>query len=131
MLYTTITIKGKDYKARLNARACVDLEKRLGTNPLNVFANIANANTIPDLSSLITILHASLTAYQHGITLDDTYAIYDDFIEDGNTMIDIIPIILEIFKVSGFFKEEDAQEEVESKNVQKGQKVVKILDPTR
>lgn len=115
MLYTTITIKEKDYKARLNARACVDLEKKLGTNPLNVFASIANSNAIPDLSSLITILHASLTAYQHGITLDDTYAIYDDFIEDGHTMMEIIPIILDIFKVSGFFKEE-VEEDAEGKN---------------
>ena len=38
MLYTTITIDGVDYKARLNAKACVDLEKKLGTNPLNVFS---------------------------------------------------------------------------------------------
>ena len=30
MLYTTVTIDGIDYKARLNAKACVDLEKKLG-----------------------------------------------------------------------------------------------------
>lgn len=106
MLYTIITIKDNEYKARLNAKACVDLEKRLGTNPLNVFSKIANNGEIPELTTLISILHASLQAYNHGITIDKTYELYDQFIDDGHTMIDLIPILLEVFKVSGFFNEE-------------------------
>lgn len=33
MLYTIINVGEKEYKARLNAKACVELEKKLGTNP--------------------------------------------------------------------------------------------------
>ena len=39
--------------------------------------------------------------------MDKAYELYDTFIEDGNTMMDLVPIIFEVFKVSGFFKEED------------------------
>ena len=110
MLYTTITIDGVDYKARLNAKACVDLEKKLGTNPLNIFAKIADNGNIPDLGVLITMLQASLTAYNHGITMDKTYQLYDKFVDEGHTLMDLVPILLDVFKVSGFFKEETIEE---------------------
>ena len=62
---------------------------------------------------MIMILHASLQAMEHNISLDDTYAIYDEFVDEGNSLLELIPIIIEIFKVSGFFKEVN-----NSKNVQ-------------
>ena len=110
MLYTIITIDGVDYKARLNAKACVELEKKLGTNPLNVFSKIATDGSLPDLGVLITMLQASLTAYNHGITMDKTYELYDKFVDEGHTLMDLVPILLDVFKVSGFFKEETIEE---------------------
>jgi hypothetical protein len=65
------------------------------------------------VEDIIMILHASLQALEHNISLDDTYAIYDEFVDEGNTLIELIPIIVEIFKVSGFFKKID-----NSKNAQ-------------
>ena len=116
MLYTTITIGGIDYKARLNAKACVELEKKLGTNPLNVYSKIATDGSLPDLGTMIIILQASLSTLNHGITLDKAYELYDTFIEDGNTMMDLVPIIFEVFKVSGLFKEEEDTIEKKKKN---------------
>lgn len=106
MLYTTLTVKDIDYKCRLNARACVDLEKKLGTNPLNLFMEIANTSKLPELNTLITILQASLAQYQHGMTIDKTYELYDNFVDEGHNMMDLIPVIMDVFKVSGFFPEE-------------------------
>lgn len=110
MLYTTLTVKDIDYKCRLNARACVDLEKKLGTNPLNLFMEIANTSKLPELNTLITILQASLVQYQHGMSIDKTYELYDNFVDEGHNMMDLIPVIMEIFKVSGFFPEEVEEE---------------------
>lgn len=106
MLYTTINVGGIEYKARLTAKACVDLEKKLGTNPLNILGEFSTTNKIPDLTTMLVILHASLQAYEHGITLDRVYDIYDKFVEEGNSLMELFPIIIEIFKTSGFFKEE-------------------------
>ena len=108
MLYYSWTVGDRDYKCRLTARACVDLEKKLGENPLNVFINRANANgALPSIGDIVTILHASLQSMEHGITLDRTYDLYDEYVDEGHSLVEIIPIILEIFKVSGFFNEED------------------------
>ena len=49
--------------------------------------------------------------YEHGITLDKAYELYDKFIDDGNTLMDLVPILMDIFKTSGFFKEEDTVED--------------------
>lgn len=109
MLYTTFTVKDIDYKLRLDAKSCVELEKKLGTNPLNVFMRIGNSGEVPDLNTMLIILQASMSKYNHNITLDKLYDIYDDFVDEGHTMIDLVPVVLDTFKVSGFFKEEDEE----------------------
>lgn len=107
MLYAIWSVGDRDYKCRLTARACVDLEKKLGENPLNVFIKIASENgALPSIGDLITILHASLQSMEHGITLDKAYELYDQYVDEGHTLTELIPLILEIFKVSGFFNEE-------------------------
>jgi hypothetical protein len=115
MLYTTITINNIDYKARLNAKACIDLEKKLGTNPINILLNMSSdaSFNLPSLGTLITIIHCSLQAYEHGITLDKVYELYDSFIQEGHTMTDLIPIVVDIYKVSGLIPED---KELEGKN---------------
>ena len=116
MLYTTLTVKDRDYKLRLNAKSCVDLEKKLGTNPINVFMGMVNDNIkFPTLNVLINILHQSMQALEHGITIDKTYEIYDAFIEEGHSMTDLIPVIIDVFKVSGLLPE-DTEEVEEEKN---------------
>lgn len=104
MLYTTFTVKDQEYKARLTAKNCIDLEKRMGANPLNAFIKVSQTNEVPELATLITILHASLQTYHHGMSMDDVYALYDEFVDEGNSLMELIPLILEIFKVSGFFR---------------------------
>ena len=123
MIYASLTIKDKEYKGRLNARSCVELEKKLGTNPLNVLFDIlvdidpnssgAAIPKMPSLEVLITILHASLQCYEHSITIDKTYEIYDNYVCDGHTMIELVMYLIEVFKVSGFLPDEMFNKDVE------------------
>lgn len=121
MLYTTISVGNKEYKARLNAKACVDLEKKLGTNPLNIFVKMLGDGDniiLPSLGDLIAILHASLQAYHHGISVDKAYEIYDDFVNEGHNIMDLVAIVGEIYKVSGLMPEEveENDKEIAPKN---------------
>lgn len=109
MKYTVLTVKEIDYKLRLDAKASVELEKKLGKNPLNIFISIANNSELPKLTDVIQVLHASMLSLQHGISLDDVYSIYDDYIDEGHTMVDLIPVLLDVFKASGFFKDEGTE----------------------
>jgi hypothetical protein len=106
MLSHKITIDGKDYDCRLSAKNCVDLEKKLGTNPLNIFMEIAAKGQVPNVEVLLTILHASLQQFNHGITMDKTYDLYDAYVEEGHNIMDLVPELLEILKVSGLIPEE-------------------------
>lgn len=107
MLYYEFLVGDKTYKLRLSTRNTVALEKQLGCNPLAIFGK---GDTIPTVTTMVNILHYSLQQYQHGITLNDAYDIFDEYIANGNTSTDFIPVIVEIFKVSGIIKEEGNNE---------------------
>lgn len=101
MLYTDFSAGNRDYKLRLSTRAIVSLEKQLGCNPLGIFGN---GDTIPTVTIMVQILHASLQQYHHGITLDDAFGIFDNYLADGHTMTDFLPVIIEIYKTSGLIQ---------------------------
>lgn len=97
MLYFDFEAGNKAYKLRLNTRNTVMLEKVLGCNPLAIFGT---GDTIPTITTMVQVLFASLQQYHHGITLDDAYNIFDEYLEE-HSATDFIPVILEVYKVSG------------------------------
>lgn len=108
MMYYDFEAGNKSYKLRLSTRNIVQLEKQLGSNPLAIFGN---GDRIPTITEMVNILYASLQQFNHGITLNDAYSIFDDYLADGHSMTEFIPVILEIYKVSGL-----VGKEVEEKN---------------
>lgn len=102
MNYLDFKAGSKEYKLRLNTRNTISLEKQLGCNPLAIFGN---GDTIPTITVMVKILHASLQAYHHSITLEDAYDIFDEWLEEGHVMTDFIPLIIEIYKASGIIKD--------------------------
>lgn len=103
MMYVDFTAGNKEYKLRLNTRNTVALEKQLGCNPLSIFGN---GDTIPTITIMVQVLHASMQQYEHNITINDAYDIFDNWLSDGHTMTDFLPIIVDIYKVSGLIKDE-------------------------
>jgi hypothetical protein len=106
MNFLDFEIGSNAYKLRLNTKNVIDLEKRIGCNPLSIFGD---GSTIPTVSTMVAVLHASLQQYQHGITTEKACDIFDEYLADGHSMADFIPTILEIYKVSGLVGEESAE----------------------
>lgn len=105
MLYTTLQGGSKAYKLRLTAKTLVALESQLGQSLFSVFGSMGeNLNHMPKLEVLIALLHASLQTYQHGITPDDAYDIYDDYIEQGGSYAGMLKELVEVLQISGFFR---------------------------
>lgn len=98
MNYIDFTAGNKDYKLRLNIRNTVALEKQLGCNPISIFGT---GETLPTITQMVQVLHASLQHYNHGISFVDAETIFEEWLEDGNTITDFLNIIIEIYKVSG------------------------------
>ena len=100
MMYVDFRAGNKDYKLRLNTRAVILLEERLGYNPLHIFGD---GSTTPKVTAMIDVLYASLQQY-HTMSIDDTYELFDMWLAEGNTPPEFLPIIIEIYKVSGLVK---------------------------
>lgn len=103
MNYIDLEIGDKSYKLRLNTRSIVLLEKQLGCNPLNIFGT---GDTVPTITTMVAILHASLQQYNHGITLNDAYDLFDEYLENHNST-DFITVIIDIYKASGIIPKEE------------------------
>ena len=106
MLFYDFEAGNKTYKLRLSTRNIVALEKQLGCNPLGIFKD---DDTLPTVSEMVAVLFNSLQQFNHGISMNDAYDIFDAYLADGHSMTDFIPVILEVYKVSGIIKE-DASE---------------------
>ena len=110
MMFYDFEAGNKSYKLRLNTRNIVSLEKQIGCNPLAIFGD---GNTIPTISIMVNILFYSMQQYNHGITINDAYDIFDSYLDDGHSSTDFINVILEIYKVSGIIKDNAGAEDTE------------------
>ena len=113
MLYTEITINGETYKLRLNTRTSIQLEKSLGYNPLNLLMAMEDG-TMPKLSDVIIVLQAMLQSYHHGFTIDKTMDLFDDYVAEGKSMFDLLPIFIEVFKQSGYISDTSTEEDAKN-----------------
>ena len=105
MMYVDFKAGNKEYKLRLSTRNTVQLEKQLGCNPLAIFGN---GDTLPTVTVMVQVLHAALLQYHHGVTLNDAYDIFDEYLSEGHATTDFIPVILEIYKASGIIPKDAA-----------------------
>jgi hypothetical protein len=109
-MWTTIKICGKEYKLRLTASRIVALEKSLGgKNPLDVLT-VVEGGSMPPVTGVLLILHSAMQKFHHGIKWEDVLQMYDDYVDEGNTYTDLIPVLVEVFKVSGFFQQDQDPE---------------------
>ena len=108
-MYVEMTAGARTYKLELTTRSIVQLEKDLGYNPLQMFMGI-DEDVLPKLGDMIMVLHRAIQRYSHGITLENTYDIFDDFVRDGHTTWDLVPILINVFIEAGFLpKGEEAK----------------------
>lgn len=112
MNYIDFEAGNKSYKLRLTTRNIVALEKTLGRNPMSIFFE-GSDERIPTITEMVAILHASLQQYNHGITMNDCFDIFDDYVAEGHSTLEFIKVIMEVYQASGLMpkNEEEAKNE--------------------
>ena len=110
-MFTIIEIRGKEYKLKLRTVDIVRLEKKLGHSLMDMFMGMQD-DRIPQLGELLAIVHASMAAYNHGITENAFYDLYDAYVDEGHNMFDLIPIVLELMQNGGIIPK-DVEEPIE------------------
>lgn len=114
-MFTELIIKGESFKLRLDTRNSINLEKALGYNPLNLLMQLAD-NKMPKKMDVIIMLHSMLQKYHHGYNMDKTMDLFDDYVDDGHNMFDLVPTIVEVLTDAGYLPKEGEQTESDEKN---------------
>lgn len=102
MRYVTFEFGEHEYRLRLTAQTTMELEKRLGGNPMNMFM-IVESGQMPSVTQVLTTLHAAMQKFQTGMTFQKVLALYDDYVDSGRDYTDLLPMLAEVFEASGFF----------------------------
>lgn len=108
MNYIEFEAGNKSYKLRLNTRNTIALEKVLGCNPLHIFDT--TGERMPAVTTMVSVLHAALQQYNHGISMNDAYDIFDAYLDDGHSVDEFIYVILDIYRESGLIPKEASSE---------------------
>ncbi len=99
-MFKNIKVKGKEYQLRLTIKNVMALESALNTNPINILINMQKG-IVPKISELVTILHFCLQELNHGISMDETQRIFEDYLSEGKTIFDVSELIAIVLKDSG------------------------------
>ena len=104
----TLKLKNETYQLRLTTKGCINIENRIGQNPLNVFIQ-ASENKMPKMNDLMIILHECLNTMNHGLKIEDVYNIYDQYCEEGGDFMTLIELLVGVFEDSGFVPKEESK----------------------
>ena len=102
----TITINGKDYNCMLKIKTCIQLEKKLGTNPLNVLQAL-DGGSMPDFEALGIMFHYCLIDMNHGLSMDDSLELFSQYMQENNDSENggigsVILLFTKVFQDAGF-----------------------------
>ncbi|MBC8536890.1 DUF6096 family protein [Feifania hominis] len=98
--FVTLQVGGEEYRLRLTAEAILAAEKKLDKSIITALQTIQENL----LGTVTVILWAAMQPLQPGTTMERVYEIYDDYIDGGHTVEELLAVITELFEVSGFFK---------------------------
>lgn len=114
MNYAVFKIGEKELKLRLDTKNTVALERVMGTNPVNELLKCAGGQ-MPSFDFISATLHASLQKFEHGYTISKVYDLIDEAIEEGKNLADFIPMLMDVFQVSGLLPKEDKEQDKDPK----------------
>lgn len=99
--YALWKVGGKDYMLVLKTAGVCEAETKLKGKNLIEF--MGSEEGLPGVGAMLIITHCAMLMNHHGIDLNDVYDLYDQYIDEGGTMMDFyLDIFMEIYKVSGF-----------------------------
>lgn len=101
--FVLLNTKNKEYKLKFSSGAIAQAEQSMG---MSFFKSVEQMDSV---SVQLAILWAALQKFNHGISKEDTEEIYNDFLDNGGTLEDLVKLIVETFEVSGFIPKQQAK----------------------
>lgn len=104
--FATWEVDGEEYNLKLKTSALCKLEEKLGTSVMNVISD----GGMPSLTVVLTIVHYAMKDYNSNVKFKDVQNLFDKYIDEGGSQLEFFTgVVMDIFKVSGFFSEAQAE----------------------
>lgn len=95
-----IKVKEKEFKFRLTSWQIKLLEEREETGLMFIMQEAEKSGKVQE--PIIKLMHAALQHYHNGMSLEQTYELYDDLVEDKKWTLDEFgALIKDIFETAG------------------------------
>lgn len=112
-------VDGEEYKLKLKTSTLCDLEEKLGSSLMNVLGN----GNMPALKIMLTITHYAMKDYNSNIKFKDVQNLFDKYLDEGGNQLEFFSnVVMDIYKVSGFFTE--AQTEMMEEKQERAQEIM-------
>lgn len=98
--FYTMTVGGKEYKMRLTASAIMQIEKKLG-KPLFKALETIQDNMV---ETITTIIWGAMQPLNAGFTMEKATELFDDYVDEGHSIEELMMEINTLFETSGFFR---------------------------
>ncbi|MCL2718974.1 MAG: DUF6096 family protein [Lachnospiraceae bacterium] len=102
--FYTLTVGEKSYQLRLTIKSIRATEEKLGSSMFSALGNLKDDS----VGTITTILWGALQAFNPGFTEDDAATLIDEYIDEDNSIDNMLQIITDVFEVSGLFKKGQA-----------------------
>lgn len=118
--FATWTVGEEEYKLKLKTSTICELEEKLKVSLMDV---LGSSRTLPALTVMLTIVHAAMKDYNNGIKRKDVENIFDKYTDEGGSLLQFFnDVFMEVYKVSGFFTE--SQAEMMEENQEKAREIM-------
>jgi len=98
--FYTLSVGGEEYKLRLTAGAIMSIEKKLGKSIFKALENIQD-NMV---ETIVVVLWGAMQPLNANVTVEKATELFDQYVDDGHTIEELMQEINRLFEVSGFFK---------------------------
>lgn len=96
--WATWEVDGTEYKLKLTTGAITKLEEQFKTNLVNVL------DGVPALKIMLTVTHAAMQKFHHGIKYKEVEEIFEKYIDEGGSQTEFLTdVFMPIYQASGFF----------------------------
>ena len=103
-VFHTLVVGGEEYKLRLTAGAIMSIEKKLGKSLFTALEGIQE-NMVETIS---TIIWGAMQPMNANFPFEKAITLFDQYIDEGHSIEDLMQEINALFEASGFFKKGQA-----------------------
>ncbi|GEO70542.1 DUF6096 family protein [Levilactobacillus acidifarinae] len=86
---------------KLDGKALVNIEKRLGKSAMSLFMNADGGMKLPPVNEIMIVLKGA--NQKHGVKDSEMVKAFQEYLDDGNSPMDLFLALSDLFNDAGFF----------------------------